>query len=197
MNEEDIRKQLEEKNKEIYFNKLKLDLTNNLEVLVLTIDNLLNNMEKNMKDRILNIAESFQNEKIIKENIREFIDKYKINLMTLLDDKKNRLENLFQDKKDINDYKIYLDDENKKINENISNYYIQNINSLIDNITKLYEDEFSNLRIKEYLKNVLNSELEEKIMDTINSRDIILLNTFKETYMKYLELNKNTIGIKN
>ena len=43
MNEEDIRKQLKEKNKEIYLNKLNLDLTNNLEVLVLTIDNLLNN----------------------------------------------------------------------------------------------------------------------------------------------------------
>ena len=32
-------------------------------------------------------------------------------------------------------------------------------------------------------------------MDTIKSRDIMLYNTFNETYLKYLELNKNTVGI--
>ena len=39
---EDVKDQLKIKNKEIYLNKLNLDLDNNLEVLVLTVDNLLN-----------------------------------------------------------------------------------------------------------------------------------------------------------
>ena len=34
-----------------------------------------------------------------------------------------------------------------------------------------------------------------KILDIIRNRDIILINTFQETYLKYLELNKNTIGV--
>ena len=197
MNEEDIRKQLEEKNKEIYFNKLKLDFSNNLEVLVLTIDNLLNNIENNAKNRILNITESFQNEKIIKENIKKFIENYKEILMTLLEDKKVNLEQLIKSNLELNDYKENLQKSNLNIKEGLNDYYSKNINKLIDNITKLYEDEFCNLRITEYLKNILKEELEEKIMDILSSRDIILLNTFNETYLKYLELNKNTIGIKN
>ena len=197
MNEEDIRKQLEEKNKEIYFNKLKLDFSNNLEVLVLTIDNLLNNIENNAKNRILNITESFQNEKIIKENIKEFIENYKEILMTLLEDKKVNLEQLIKSNLELNDYKENLQKSNLNIKEGLNDYYSKNINKLIDNITKLYEDEFCNLRITEYLKNILKEELEGKIMDILSSRDIILLNTFNETYLKYLELNRNTIGIKN
>ena len=197
MNEEDIRKQLEEKNKEIYFNKLKLDFSNNLEVLVLTIDNLLNNIENNAKNRILNITESFQNEKIIKENIKEFIENYKEILMTLLEDKKVNLEQLIKSNLELNDYKENLQKSNLNIKEGLNDYYSKNINKLIDNITKLYEDQFCNLRITEYLKNILKEELEGKIMDILSSRDIILLNTFNETYLKYLELNRNTIGIKN
>ena len=197
MNEEDIRKQLEEKNKEIYFNKLKLDFSNNLEVLVLTIDNLLNNIENNAKNRILNITESFQNEKIIKENIKKFIENYKEILMTLLEDKKVNLEQLIKSNLELNDYKENLQKSNLNIKEGLNDYYSKNINKLIDNITKLYEDEFCNLRITEYLKNILKEELEGKIMDILSSRDIILLNTFNETYLKYLELNRNTIGIKN
>lgn len=48
MNEYDIKDQLKKKNKEIYLNKLNFDLDNNLEVLVLTIDNLLSFMKDNL-----------------------------------------------------------------------------------------------------------------------------------------------------
>ena len=197
MNEEDIRKQLEEKNKEIYFNKLKLDFSNNLEVLVLTVDNSLNNIETNAIKRILNITESFQNEKIIKDNIHEFIEIYKNNLMNLLENKKNNLEKLFKDNYKIEDYKNNLEESDDMIKEELNNHYLEKINDLINKITKLYNDNFCNLRIEEYLKNILKEDINDKMMNIINSRDIILLNTFNETYLKYLELNKNTIGIKN
>ena len=56
MNESiDIKKQLEVKNKEIYINKLNHDLDNNLEVLVLTIDNLLSFITNETTKRILEI----------------------------------------------------------------------------------------------------------------------------------------------
>ena len=194
MNEEDIRKQLEEKNKEIYLNKLNLDLTNNIEVLLLAIDNLLNNIEINTKDRILNIAESFQNEKVIKENIHIFLEKYKVNLVDLINAKKNNIEELISKNTNLSDYKELLIKINNNIKDNIDKYFLNNIDSLVNKITILYDDEFCNLRIREYLKNVLKDTLEDKIMDTINGRDIILINTFNETYLKYQELNKNTIG---
>ena len=195
MNEEDIRSQLKEKNKEIYLNKLNLDLTNNLEVLVISVDNLLNNISLDTKNKVLGIAESFQNESVIKVNINNFIENYRLYLMTLLDTKKNNIESLYKENEDINTYKDKLKELNKEINNNLNNYLNENIDSLINDITSNYNDSFCNLRIKEYLKNIFKDNLNNKVLDIINNRDIILLNTFKESFQKYLELNKNTIGI--
>ena len=193
MNEEDIRSQLKEKNKEIYLNKLNLDLTNNLEVLVLTIDNILNNINNNTKDRVMGITESFQNETIIKEIINNFIEDYRKYLMELIDNKKKTVEKEF--KEDKNDLKSRLNELNQDIEEKLNNYFLENIDKLIDKITNLYTDSFCNFRIKEYLKNIFKENLNNKIIDTLKNRDIILLNTFKETYLKYQDLNKNTIGV--
>ena len=51
--EEDVKKQLEVKNKEIYLNKLNLDIDNNMEVLILAIDNLLNSIPDTVNLKIL------------------------------------------------------------------------------------------------------------------------------------------------
>ena len=194
MNEEDIKKQLSEKNKEIYLNKLKLDIENNLEVLVLSIENALININNDTVNRILGIAESFQNKDIITQNVNNFIEKYHTFLIYLLDEKKVRLESLLTTK-DINSYKEYFQNTNSKIKEELDNYFNDNIKNLIKNITNLYDEEFLNTRIKEYLSNNLKENINNKIIDIIKSRDIILLNTFRESYLKYQELNKNTIGI--
>ena len=194
MNEEDIRSQLKEKNKEIYLNKLSLDLTNNLEVLVLSVDNLLNNISRDTKNKVLGIAESFQNEKIVKENISNFIENYRIFLMTLLDTKKEKIEALYKENDNIDTYKTKIKEINIDIIEKLDNYFKDNINDLINEIISNYDDSFCNLRIREYLKNIFKENLNNKILDIINSRDIILLNTFKESFQKYLELNKKTVG---
>ena len=52
---EDVKDQLKIKNKEIYLNKLNLDLDNNLEVLVLTVDNLLNTNKEMLIKKIIDI----------------------------------------------------------------------------------------------------------------------------------------------
>lgn len=194
MDEEDIRKQLKEKNKEIYLNKLNLDLTNNLEVLVLTIDNLLNNISRDTISKILGITESFQNQNIIESNINKFIDEYRAFLITLIDNKKENIETYYKENADLSDFKDKIKEINYNIKEKLDTNFDKNINKLITEITNLYKDEFCKFRITEYLKNIFKENINHKIIDTINSRDIILLNTFKETYQKYLDLNKNTIG---
>ena len=196
MNEDDIKKQLQEKNKEIYLNKLNLDVANNLEVLVLSIDNLLNNIQQNAIKRVLGIIESFKEEDTIKKEIQEFINKYQSNLTTLINDKKVNLEQLIIKNKDLNTYKEYLVESNTKLQNQIHDYYQKNIDTLKTKLLTLSNDNFTKIRIEEYLKVTLCHTLNEKIMDTIKNRDIILLNTFKESYLKYLELNKNTIGEK-
>ena len=62
-------------------------------------------------------------------------------------------------------------------------------------MNKELKSEFKKNRLKEYLTTIFLINLNMKVLDTMKNRDIILINTFEETYLKYLELNKNTIGV--
>ena len=196
MNEEDVKEQLKEKNKEIYLNKLNLDLTNNIEVLKLTLENFLNNKCDNIKNRILNIVESFQKEKIIDEKVKEFLEKYRENLFKIIELKQKKLELEFTKTININEYKNNINISNSKIINNINEYYEKNKEELMEEITNLFDNKLCKVRIKDYFNTILKKEMEDKIMYIINSRDLILLNTIKESYLKYLELNEKTVGIK-
>jgi len=190
MNEEEIKKQLKVKNKEIYINKLNLDLNNNMDGLVLTIDNLLNNISNDTIKKVLDIEESFFNQDSITKLIVVFIDNYRDNIMNELDIKKNKIIELFGDKEISKDDIINI---NNDINSNIYNYYNNNIEKLIISIKEIINSELNKYRIDDLFLNSLNNSLNNKILDCINIRDVILLNTFKESYRKYQELNKNTL----
>ena len=193
MSEEDIKNQLKEKNKEIYLNKLNLDLTNNFEVLVLSIDNILDNISNDTKNKVLNIAEGFQKENLIKKYVNKFIDDYRLLLMNLLDNKKKNIELLFN-KLEIKEYKDKLKDMNTDMFNDLDKDLKNNINILVESLSKLDDDNFYKKRIKDYIEKIFVNNLNKRLMNIINDRDLILLNTFKESYLKYLELNKNTIG---
>lgn len=191
MTEEDIKKQLEVKNKEIFLNKLRLDLNNNMEGLVLTIENVINKIILESTNKILYIAESFSNQQEIEKYIEDYFSKYVEYLMELLDKKKNNILKVI----DLNiNYENCFKKETNNIIDKLNKYYKDNINSLIKKIDALYDDSFCKDRINKYLKNNLSDLLDNRIKDCIKGRDIILLNTFKETNLKYIELNKNTIG---
>ena len=191
MTEEDIKKQLEVKNKEIFVNKLKLDLNNNMEGLVLTIENLINKIILESTDRILGIAESFNNKDNIKKDLEDYFSKYVDVLMELLDKKKNNIINVIN--LDVN-YENCFNKETNNIIDKLDKYYKDNINTLSNKLNGYYDDSFCKERIDKFLKRNLKETVDNKIYDTIKGRDLILLNTFKETNLKYIELNKNTIG---
>lgn len=191
MTEEDIKKQLEVKNIEIFKNKLKLDINNNMEGLVLTIENLINKLINESTNRILGIAESFSYKEEIEKDIEEYFSKYLDYLMELLDKKRNNIL------KSINlnvNYEDCFDKETNNILVKLNEFYDNNIDNLVKKIQSYYDDSFCKERINNYLKNNLKENVDIKIIETIKGRDIILLNTFKETNIKFIELNKNTIG---
>lgn len=191
MTEEDIKKQLEVKNIEIFKNKLKLDINNNMEGLVLTIENLINKLINESTNRILGIAESFSYKEEIEKDIEEYFSKYLDYLMELLDKKRNNIL------KSINlnvNYEDCFDKETNNILVKLNEFYDNNIDKLVKKIQSYYDDSFCKERINNYLKNNLKENVDIKIIETIKGRDIILLNTFKETNIKFIELNKNTIG---
>ena len=191
MTEEDIKKQLEVKNKEIFLNKLRLDLNNNMEGLVLTIENVINKIIVESNNRILNIAESFTYKEETEKYIEDYFSKYLECLMELLDKKKNNILNIIN--LNVN-YENCFNKETNNIIEKLDKYYKDNIDKLSNKIISFYDDSFYKERIDKYLKKNLREDLDNKIKDCIKGRDLILLNTFKETNLKYIELNKNTIG---
>jgi len=196
MNEsEDIKKQLEVKNKEIYMNKLNLDLDNNLEVLVLTIDNLLNSLKKETIKKILEIEESFLNKNAIQEQIETFIELYRENITNELDIKKSNLQNIIVIHDDLEICKTNLQDNYQELKTKLDEFSKLNLKTLEDNLKDEIDDEFKVKRLNQYLNNIFIVNLNQKILDIVKNRDLILLNTFNETYLKYLELNKNTVGV--
>ena len=196
MNEfEDIKKQLEVKNKEIYMNKLNLDLDNNLEVLLLTIDNLLSYTKEESIKKILEIEEGFINKKEIEEKINHFINLYHDNLINFLANKKSNLQNFIIIHDDLAICKDNLNNNYLDLKENLISFSKDNINNLEINLKEIIKGEFKLKRLTEYLNNIFIVNLNNRVLDTIKNRDLVLLNTFNETYLKYLELNKNTVGV--
>ena len=195
MNEEDIKKQLEVKNKEIYLNKLNLDLDNNLEVLVLTIDNLLKIQSEELQKKIIEIAESFQDEKVFKQKITEFMNSYNDYLMNLFEQKKIKLKENLEIDTDILKNQKKVQELYDKTSLTIEYDTSKLIDNLANNLHEYFDTDFKIQRLNTYLSNIFLKNLNNKVLDIIRNRDIILINTYKETYLKYLELNKNTVGI--
>ena len=194
-NSEDIKKQLKIKNKEIYQNKLNLDLDNNLEVLVLTIDNYLQKVQNDSTEKILEIEESFFNQEKIQESISIFLYLYRENLMMLIDLKKENLQNILIIQDNLENCRDNLLSNYNNIKTNLYEFSSKNIKTLKEGLNEQMDSSFKKKRLEDYLENIFLSNLNNKVLDIIKTRDIILLNTFEETYLKYLELNKNTVGV--
>ena len=192
---EDIKKQLEVKNKEIYENKLNFDLEHNLEVLVLTIDNLLEKISFNLLKSLLEIKESFQNEDNFQKSIKKFVALYREELINIIEFRKNNLLEEIKTETNLNKYKNFLSNDFEVTKEKIDLVIINSIDELKKDLNIYFDTEFEQKRLSEYLNKILKENLNIKTIDAIKNRDIILMNTFKETYLKYLELNKNTVGV--
>ena len=192
---EDVKDQLKIKNKEIYLNKLNLDLDNNLEVLVLTVDNLLNTNKEMLIKKIIDIEESFLNQELIEEKVSSFFEQYRIEFMNLLDNKKLDLKNTIIIHDDLEICKNNIQDNYFSLEKQIKEFTSQEIKQLEKLLLNDINDKFKQKSLKDYLENIFIINLNNKILDIIRNRDIILINTFQETYLKYLELNKNTIGV--
>ncbi len=195
MNNKDVKKQLEIKNKEIYQNKLNLDLDNNLEVLVLATENLLESATNNALKKTIEIKESFFHKKEIEEYIKKFIDWYRDNLMNLLELKKENIKQIILElDTEITISEKDLEDIYKKLEGTLKESSCKKIKELSSNLNDYYDSSFKQKRLETYLNDIFLFNLNDKVLDIIRTRDIMLLNTFKETYLKYIELNKNTIG---
>ena len=190
MNNQDILKELEAKNREIYINKLNLDLDNNEEISLITIDNILNLFEIETVNKILEIESSNLNKENISNTIMKFKEILKEKIHTKLKDKTIKLKELTNDIDNIN-YQEKINELTQKITENIKNIYNDNIDNLISEIKS--ENEFNNNRIEEYIRNINYNKFINKINSSLQNMDIILYNNYLESENKFHNLNEKTL----
>ena len=187
----DVLKELEVKNREIYINKLNIDLDNNNEVLLITMDNVINLFSSEVISRILEINNKSGVDEEITKSVSAFYNKLKEEILLLLN---NRYQLLKEEIKDINniDYKENINKQKDIVINGIRDKYSHLIDKLVDRIEKINNE--PNERIKDYLK-ILNYErFINKIKEILNNMNTILYNSYVDSSNKYQELNAKTLN---
>ena len=187
----DVLKQLEVKNREIYLNKLVIDLDNNLDVLSITVNNIVNLFTNEMINKILEIENGTMNRSKISTHVEAFQEKFKHKLIVMLHERKTKMESLLKDV-DQEKYTEKLKEESQNIIHQIGKYYQNNIDTFYNQVNTDY-DEFNLKRLNDYLKENYYEKIILKLKESFNNTDIILINNYKESYQKYLELNEKTL----
>ena len=109
--------------------------------------------------------------------------------------KKENLQNILIIQDNLENCRDNLLSNYNNIKTNLYEFSSKNIKTLKEGLNEQMDSSFKKKRLEDYLENIFLSNLNNKVLDIIKTRDIILLNTFEETYLKYLELNKNTVGV--
>ena len=188
-----ILKELEVKNKKIYLNKLSIDLDNNYDVLLMTLNNIHNLFIQELNDKIPEILSStFQKENISK-NISNFILLLKSSLIKLINTKKDKLKEEINNIDNIN-YQEIMNQQSQLIINNITKTYQKNVLKLINEIINDYNNNEKE-RINDYLTNFNFNKYLKKIEETIKNMDIILYNNYQESLERYHDLNEKTLKL--
>ena len=123
------------------------------------------------------------------------MNSYNDYLMNLFEQKKLKLKENLEIDTDILKNQKKIQELYDKTSLTIEDDTTKLIDNLANNLHEYFDTDFKIQRLNTYLSNIFLKNLNNKVLDIIRNRDIILINTYKETYLKYLELNKNTVGI--
>lgn len=195
MIDNDIKEMFYKKNREIIKNKLILDLDNNMDSLVATIENIIYLEFAIYKEKILNIDIN----KIEKKKVEEILENYQkyVNerVVEFIEEKKEKCSSYVNEvdlKDGISDYELIL----KNTTNDVKDRLISNVESYIDDdiVSSLVIEDwylYNDKKIGFYLNGKLGKDLFEKIILQLKDRDKIIYNNASESYEKYLSLNNN------
>lgn len=191
-NNVDVLKELAVKNKEIYLNKLEIDLDNNEENILITIENIINLFTKEVTEKVLEIENNTLLSHEASQEVLSFHKKIHEEIKVIVKKRNDVLREKIKKIED-NNYQELLNNETKELIERIQKVYLENIGKLIDKLTKK-SNTFTEKRLSDFLK-VLNYErFVNKINDSLKNLDVILYNNYLESERKYNELNKKVIN---
>lgn len=190
---DDVIKQLELKNKEIYLKKLEIDIDNNFEILNLTIDNMINLFSSELLNKILEIENSNINRNNISINVNEFFNLFRNELSNYISRRKNIFNNdVLGLNNDVLKYQELITKETTLIINNISKYYLDHSNILFNQICIEY-NEFDEKRLNDLLYTTFKDKLILKIKEIFNNTDLILINNYQASIEKFNDLNNKTV----
>lgn len=195
MNDKEIKEMFLKKNKEIIKNKLILDISNNIDSLVATIENIIYLEFGIYKEKLFNIDV----EKINRKKVNSIFNDYQ----EYLNNKTKELINLKKEAcsvfiegdnidREINDYEVILDSTTNDIENKLLKLIMVYIDENI--ISNIVSEEWylnNDNKINFYLNEKLGKDIFDKVILQLKDRDKIIYNNAQESYEKYLILNNN------
>ncbi len=187
MDSKDILQQLEVKNREIYLNKLAIDLENNRDILLMTFNNVTNLLEEEMLQKMQEIMDTDELDRQLSQSIKRFYELIMNKITKLVEERYINIKNCISNIDNI-DYNQKINDEREKFVNSIKVYYKSKIAKFIINFH--YQD---NDRMSCYLQEINYNRLMKKVEETFLNTDTILHNNYLESKNKFHELNAKTL----
>ena len=191
MEDIDVAKELEARNKEIFLNKLNIDLDKIEELIILSSKNQFNKLT----DEVLNAIITFTSNSVSHEAVKHIVNTFFKSLSEKLNNHaKKRTSSLKEKLDEINkdDYLIKLEESSQLVINSIIKNYEKNVNSLIEELNSNNND-FE----KQRLSNYLNDNVLKKIINNLNGMfqysNMIIYNDYLENYERMENINNKTI----
>ena len=190
-----------EKNEKILFDKLLLDIDNNFDSLLLTINNKIALSTPKLIKKVNDILFNYQIDydlKSLTELLNQEVEKINKMVVDLLELKKTKLKEAIQNASSFttSEFDTDIDESTKKFREefdvSMNKAIYLDLSGAISKNYNLKEEAINDLNA--YLNNY-DMSVSNAIIDSIEYRDNTLKNITKETYNKYIELNNKTANL--
>ena len=190
--QDDVVETIKQKNRDIYINKLGIDLGKILDTLLISLVNVIKFLYTEVIQGLDLDEKKVQNKKSLINDIRSFIKQLKSKIEELLKASFERISNKLDSIEEIN-YDELLTFEKEQIIKDIEKYYNENIDDLINKFLEKDRNLNSN-RVNYFFKNYLYDRFIQRIKDILASSFQIILNGQQEGLQRYESLNERTIN---
>ena len=192
MTEEEVNAKILEMNKELFANKLNIDLDRCYDNMNVIFNNVINAFQKDMELRIYEI--SFDSESILtREEIefktKEFFDKLRENIKNMIITNKSLLVNDISNQS-LDNYINDIEVCGNNLYERISNLYLKEIELLLKDLGRKL-DVYSIARLTKILKEIIYKNFMDRSKTTIESTHVILKNNVSNNSLYLDNMNKS------
>ena len=194
MTEEEVNAKFLEMNKDLFNNKLNIDLDRYCERLIEIFNNIITAYQKDMSLRIYEIsfdAESILSREDIDNKLKNVFGKI-IEYIKVTVNKNKEFLITDLNNKDMDKYNSDIDLYGNELIKGISELYLKEITVLLKDLYR-YMDSYSNARLDKIIKEIIYNHFIEKSKDTVQSSNTLLKNNIYNNTTYLENMNKSTV----